>query len=377
MSGELCQQSTTRSSSLFFCGANGGKMQRTASAMHRRIWALAVSRALAPPPPDGTNFPERGRRAFFASRTARLSSGGQSFGTRAEACLPRDSGCSSQARHSTAVLDAAAHVHATARIGAYAVILAGVEIQEGVVVESHCSIGPDVVVGRNTRIRSHASLSHCTLEDNVVLWNGVRVGQDGFGFHPAAEQGEKGTGEGVDATSPQVAKKPQVGIMQKSCMQSCPKHTGAMLFAIDTSMCEIRSSAEYEGQQRTSMLFRAREGSACPTLASSFLGICALQECRVLIGAHAEIGANSTIDRGSWRDTSVGAHTKIDNMVHIAHNVTIGDNCLIAAQVQMQPFFFFPQVERSSTSTCSQAIPSAGDGKVRAIAVALPNDLRT
>lgn len=53
----------------------------------------------------------------------------------------------------------------------------------------------------------------------------------------------------------------------------------------------------------------------------------------MLIGAHVEIGANCTIDRGSWRDTSIGAHTKLDNMVHIAHNVTIGENCLIAAQV--------------------------------------------
>ena len=56
------------------------------------------------------------------------------------------------------------------------------------------------------------------------------------------------------------------------------------------------------------------------------------QELRVRIGAHVEIGANSTIDRGSWRDTAIGAHSKLDNLVHIAHNVVLGQHCLLAAQ---------------------------------------------
>ena len=46
-----------------------------------------------------------------------------------------------------------------------------------------------------------------------------------------------------------------------------------------------------------------------------------------------EIGANSTIDRGSIDDTVIGAGTKIDNLVHVAHNVRIGRLCLIMAQV--------------------------------------------
>ena len=52
----------------------------------------------------------------------------------------------------------------------------------------------------------------------------------------------------------------------------------------------------------------------------------------VIIGDDVEIGANSTIDRGSVRNTTVGAGTKIDNSVHLAHNVHIGRNCIIAAQ---------------------------------------------
>ena len=54
---------------------------------------------------------------------------------------------------------------------------------------------------------------------------------------------------------------------------------------------------------------------------------------RCIIGDDVEIGANTTIDRGSIDDTVIGSGTKIDNLVHIAHNVRIGEKCLIMAQV--------------------------------------------
>jgi UDP-3-O-[3-hydroxymyristoyl] glucosamine N-acyltransferase len=53
----------------------------------------------------------------------------------------------------------------------------------------------------------------------------------------------------------------------------------------------------------------------------------------VVIGNNVEIGCNVTIDRGVSGSTSVGDHTKIDNLVHIAHNVKIGKYCFIVAQV--------------------------------------------
>jgi UDP-3-O-[3-hydroxymyristoyl] glucosamine N-acyltransferase len=53
---------------------------------------------------------------------------------------------------------------------------------------------------------------------------------------------------------------------------------------------------------------------------------------RCLIGDDVEIGANTCIDRGSVDDTVVGTGTKIDNLVHIAHNVRIGARCLIMAE---------------------------------------------
>jgi UDP-3-O-[3-hydroxymyristoyl] glucosamine N-acyltransferase len=54
---------------------------------------------------------------------------------------------------------------------------------------------------------------------------------------------------------------------------------------------------------------------------------------RCLIGSDVEIGANTTIDRGSIDDTVIGAGTKIDNLVQIGHNVRVGQLCLVMAQV--------------------------------------------
>jgi UDP-3-O-[3-hydroxymyristoyl] glucosamine N-acyltransferase len=53
---------------------------------------------------------------------------------------------------------------------------------------------------------------------------------------------------------------------------------------------------------------------------------------RLEIGDDVEIGANVTIDRGALDVTVIGRGVKMDNMVHIGHNVTIGENVVIAAQ---------------------------------------------
>ena len=52
----------------------------------------------------------------------------------------------------------------------------------------------------------------------------------------------------------------------------------------------------------------------------------------VVIHDDVEIGANVTIDRGALGPTSIGRGTKIDNLVQIAHNVAIGEHCLVIAQ---------------------------------------------
>jgi UDP-3-O-[3-hydroxymyristoyl] glucosamine N-acyltransferase len=58
-----------------------------------------------------------------------------------------------------------------------------------------------------------------------------------------------------------------------------------------------------------------------------------LQSGNVTIGDDVEIGANTAIDRGTLGPTVIGEGTKIDNLVHIAHNVVIGRHCLIMGQV--------------------------------------------
>ena len=69
----------------------------------------------------------------------------------------------------------------------------------------------------------------------------------------------------------------------------------------------------------------------------------------VEIGDDVEIGANVTIDRARFGKTIIGAGTKIDNLVQIAHNVTIGKNCLIVAQVGI-----------SGSTTCGDNVVIAG-----------------
>jgi UDP-3-O-[3-hydroxymyristoyl] glucosamine N-acyltransferase len=53
---------------------------------------------------------------------------------------------------------------------------------------------------------------------------------------------------------------------------------------------------------------------------------------RVIVEDDVEIGANTTIDRGGMTDTVIGAGTRIDNLVQIAHGVRIGRSCVIVAQ---------------------------------------------
>lgn len=54
---------------------------------------------------------------------------------------------------------------------------------------------------------------------------------------------------------------------------------------------------------------------------------------RVIIEDDVEVGANSTIDRGSVQDTVIGAGSRLDNLVQIGHNVRLGRCCVIVAQV--------------------------------------------
>lgn len=52
---------------------------------------------------------------------------------------------------------------------------------------------------------------------------------------------------------------------------------------------------------------------------------------RVVLQDGVTLGANSCVDRGAFADTTIGENTKIDNLVHVAHNVQLGRNCVLAA----------------------------------------------
>lgn len=55
------------------------------------------------------------------------------------------------------------------------------------------------------------------------------------------------------------------------------------------------------------------------------------QTGRVVIGDRVRVGANNTIDRATYAETRIGSGTKFDNLCHVAHNVDIGEDCLLTA----------------------------------------------
>jgi UDP-3-O-[3-hydroxymyristoyl] glucosamine N-acyltransferase len=73
-----------------------------------------------------------------------------------------------------------------------------------------------------------------------------------------------------------------------------------------------------------------QEGFGFATGPSGFVTVPQLG--RVVIADDVEVGANSTIDRGSMQDTVIGAGTRIDNLVQVGHNVRVGRCCALVAQ---------------------------------------------
>jgi UDP-3-O-[3-hydroxymyristoyl] glucosamine N-acyltransferase len=63
-----------------------------------------------------------------------------------------------------------------------------------------------------------------------------------------------------------------------------------------------------------------------------------LRTGRAIIHGHVEIGANTTIDRGTAGDTVIGEGTKIDNLVQIEHDVVVGRHCVIVAMAWLGSF---------------------------------------
>lgn len=102
--------------------------------------------------------------------------------------------------------------------------------------------------------------------------------------------------------------------------------------------CVIGSSCSILGSVRMGNRVRVLDGARLGTEGFGYAeehggAVRFPQVGRLLIGDEVEIGANVTIDRGALADTVVGTGTKIDNLVHIGHNVRVGEHCMIVAQV--------------------------------------------
>ncbi len=171
--------------------------------------------------------------------------------------------------HPTAVIDPDAKLGADVSVGPLAIISAGAQIGAGSVIGPHCFVGMDTKIGKNAYLREQVSIgARATIGDNFIAQPGARIGGDGFSFVTA----EPGAVENVRNTL---------------------------------------------GEQG--------DAKAQPWTRIHSLG-------GVSIGNDVEIGMGCTIDNGTIRDTSIGDGTKLDNQVHLGHNVVVGQNCLLCGQ---------------------------------------------
>ena len=147
-------------------------------------------------------------------------------------------------------------------------------IGRGAVVGEDVSVGAYVVIGAGARIGDRVRL-----DSHVVIGDGVEIGDDSHCF-------------------PHVTAYPGTSVGRRVVV-----HAGVRL-----------------GSDGFGFVFADGAHNKIP-----HVGRCVVED-------DVEIGANTTVDRGSIDDTVIGAGTKIDNLVIIAHNVRIGRLCLIAAQ---------------------------------------------
>lgn len=93
-------------------------------------------------------------------------------------------GKSSGVIHSTALISKTAKIGKNVAIGAYTVIEDGVSIGDNTQFGTHCFVGENVTIGADCQIRAHASIRFSHIGDNVTLYSGAKIGEDGFGFAP-------------------------------------------------------------------------------------------------------------------------------------------------------------------------------------------------
>ena len=172
--------------------------------------------------------------------------------------------------HPSAIIDPTATLADDVSVGPLTIIAAGARIGAGSVIGPQCHIGTDAVLGTNAYLRDHVSIgARVQIGDRFIAQPGARIGGDGFSF---------------------VTPEP-------------------------STVEQTRKTLGDRGDTK------AQQWARIHSLGS------------VTIGNDVECGMNCTIDSGTIRDTVVGDGTKLDNLVHLGHNVVVGRNCLLCGQV--------------------------------------------
>lgn len=169
-----------------------------------------------------------------------------------------------------------------------AVIDPSAKLGENVCIGPNVVISPNAVIGDNTKILA-----------NCYVGSGAKIGNNCF-FHPSVNIGDR----------------VQVG-------NDVILHHGVSLGADGFSFVtenpnnieNARQDGEIKKDNSDQVIFKI------PSIGS------------VVIGNNVEIGANTTIDRGTIENTTIGDNTKIDDLVMIGHNCRVGQGCLIVSQV--------------------------------------------
>lgn len=176
-----------------------------------------------------------------------------------------------QGVHPSAVIDSSARLAPDVTVGPLAVIGAGAEVGPGGVIGAQCFVAEDARIG-----------AQCLLHAGVKIGARVRIGA-----RFVAQHGAVVGGDGFSFVTPE-----------------------------ESSVERVRGTLGDQGE--------IAQGQAWARIHS--LG-------SVVVGDDVEVGANSCIDRGTVRDTTIGNGVKFDNLAQIGHNVVIGNDCLICAQV--------------------------------------------
>ncbi len=175
--------------------------------------------------------------------------------------------------HPTSVVAPDAAIGPDASIGPFTVVGPGASIGARTVLLSQATVAEGAVVGEDCLIYPGVRIGmNCHVGDRAVIHNNASVGADGFGFIPTSPGGVEAARGYSNGGAPATARNP---------------------------LLKIHSLAGVD------------------------------------IGDDVEIGALTSIDRGTLRPTRIGSGTKIDDLVMIGHNVQIGMDCLLCGQVAL------------------------------------------